>query len=108
MLGAGILGQANMDQSRIFQTVGCGLLLVHEASFMSLPSIRRNIQNTENKHQIFIKAEHCYIKIVDISPICFGIYYVHNALKLNSLVCRPTEKLLCCRRAVIVNPFKVI
>ena len=49
---------------------------------------------TENRHYIFIKAEHCYIKIVDVSPLCLGMYYVHDALKLTSLISGPTEK--CC------------
>jgi hypothetical protein len=37
-------------------------------------------------------AEHCYIKTVDISPICFGMNCVHDTLQLTSLICGPTEK----------------
>jgi hypothetical protein len=78
-IGIDILGQADMDRSRTFQTAGCALLLVHTTSFMSLPSTGRNIQTLKTNMKFSLKPnivtsrldispEHCYIKTVDISP----------------------------------------
>jgi hypothetical protein len=44
-----------MDYSITFPAVDCGLLLVHNASFMSLPSIRINIQTLKTNIKFSLK-----------------------------------------------------